>query len=137
MQDDGGLPLEAEYDEALKVVTASRVLTVEEYADASLRATAERDARAAVDALMAQRGLDYNDTPRPSGSEWNHCRVVCRKGITSSSGRGSDIPCDEILTGGLHAALVAGRGIAADLRISLESRCWMTQRSFSPSLNEN
>ena len=64
MEGNGGLPLEAEYDEALKVVTTSRVLTVDEYSDPGARLAAESDARAAVEALMSLQGLDYNDTPQ-------------------------------------------------------------------------
>ena len=64
MLNNDGFPLEAEHDEALQVVTASRVLSVEEYADLGERERAEGEAQAAVESLMAERGLDYNDTPQ-------------------------------------------------------------------------
>lgn len=63
MEGNAGYPLEAEYDEDLRVVSASRVLSPEEYSDPSAREAAERDARAAVEAEMARRGCDYADLP--------------------------------------------------------------------------
>lgn len=63
MRDNGGLPLDAEYDDVLRVVTADRLLTNEEYADAATRAAAEEDARSAVESLMDRLKLGYNDLP--------------------------------------------------------------------------
>jgi hypothetical protein len=74
-----GLP-EAEYDEDLKVVSAMRILTDEDYADPSKREAAEREAQAAAEAIMAarprlqrhatahvaeDRGLVWGPLPRP------------------------------------------------------------------------
>ena len=63
MDGNGGLPLEAEYDQSLQVVTASRILSVDEHADPVLRAQAETEARAAVEAFMSGQRLDYKDLP--------------------------------------------------------------------------
>lgn len=64
MDGNGGLPLEPEYDESLRVVTASRVLTVQEYGDPAERQRAESEAQAAVESLLVERNLEYNDQPQ-------------------------------------------------------------------------
>jgi hypothetical protein len=64
VSDNAGLPRDAEYDESQQVVTAHRYLTNDQYTDAAAKAAAEVDARAAVDALVEQLGLDFNDTPQ-------------------------------------------------------------------------
>jgi hypothetical protein len=46
-------------------VSADRVLTEEEFADAGMRLTAERQARAAVATLIEQLSLDYNAPMQP------------------------------------------------------------------------
>jgi hypothetical protein len=63
VEGNGGLPLEAEYDQALGVVMASRVLSPDEYADLRARECAEAEARTAVETEMTRRSLDYNEVP--------------------------------------------------------------------------
>lgn len=63
MPDNGGLPLDAEHDEGLHVVTAERYLTNDEYADVDQRTAAEVGAREAVETLMGQLKLTHNDAP--------------------------------------------------------------------------